>query len=548
MLKRTLPILTLLVLLMPLEASSQIIKQKIIDDGGSGPFKAIAVKDQGLPDFVIYRPADLRQTHTSEGTVPIVVFANGGCSDTSIGYERMLNEVASHGYVVVAIGEMQDKRGDRPEGYTESSELKRGLDWMVARSTDKDSEYYQNVDPARVAAAGHSCGGAQVLANAADPRLQTCLILNAGMGEMQMAGASSESLPNLHCPVLYVTGGPSDVAYKNAQLDYSRIHNVPVVLADHPASGHTGTYDQQYGGDYSRIVLAWLDWQLKGKTENESIFVKGNLESYPGWSVKNKNFSGERCYFESLWIKNGERNIYGVISKPRYSGSRQPVAIISHGFNGTHHYGRTYFETLNSLGYQVYVFDFPCGSIFSSSDSNTMNMSILDEKSDLRAIVRHFQQQPDVDPKNIVLIGESQGGFVTALTSAEIPKEISAVVLVFPALCIPANWQERYPKVSDIPDTTRLWNVPLGRRFFLELRDINVFKTIRKYKGPVLIVQGDKDAVVLMEDSKRAVKTYKNARLHVIPGAGHGFNPEEQAQSLQQIKAFLEENNKSIRQ
>jgi len=29
-----------------------------------------------------------------------------------------------------------------------------------------------------------------VLANAADPRLKTCLILNAGMGKMKMADAS----------------------------------------------------------------------------------------------------------------------------------------------------------------------------------------------------------------------------------------------------------------------------------------------------------------------------------------------------------------------
>ena len=213
---------------------------------------------------------------------------------------------------------------------------------------------------------------------------------------------------------------------------------------------------------------------------------------------------------QELWIANGQRNIYGEISKPRNTGRKQPVAIISHGFNGTHHYGRTYFETLNAIGYQVYVFDFPCGSVHSRSDNNTLNMSAMDEKSDVKAIVNYFREQPDVDSDGIVLIGESQGGFVTALASAE------------------------------IPDTTYLWDVPLGRRFFLELRDIEVFKTLKKYKRPVLIVQGDKDPVVRMEDSRRAVKTYKNARLHVIPGAGHRFKPEEQAQSLREIKAFLE--------
>lgn len=248
--------------------------------------------------------------------------------------------------------------------------------------------------------------------------------------------------------------------------------------------------------------------------------------------------------YEALWIKNGDRNIFGVISKPKQDGKKQPVAIISHGFNGSHHYGRTYFETLNALGYQVYVFDFPCGSVNSRSDNNTMNMSVLDEKSDLQAIVKYFQQQPDVDASNIVLIGESQGGFVSALTSASMPKDIKALVLVFPALCIPDNWNERYPTDAEIPDTTKLWNVPLGRRFFLEVRPIKIFKTIKKYKNPVLIVQGDKDPVVSMADSKKAVKTYKNARLHIIPGAGHGFKPNEQQESLQQIKAFLQEVNK----
>ena len=242
---------------------------------------------------------------------------------------------------------------------------------------------------------------------------------------------------------------------------------------------------------------------------------------------------------EELWISNGERNIYGILSKPRHTAEKQPVAIVSHGFNGSHHYSRTYFETLNSMGYQVYAFDFPCGSVHSRSDNNTMNMSTMDEKEDLKAIVSYFRRQPDVDPDGIVLIGESQGGFVSAMAAAEIPDRVKALVLVFPALCIPADWQERYPEVSDIPDTTRLWDVPLGRRYFLELRDLDIFKKIKKYKGPVLIVQGDKDAVVRMEDARRAVKAYKNARLHVIPGAGHGFNPEEQAENLREIKAFL---------
>lgn len=254
-----------------------------------------------------------------------------------------------------------------------------------------------------------------------------------------------------------------------------------------------------------------------------------------------QNLNNSSATTDTLWIDNGSRHIFGIVSKPQYQGKKQPVAIISHGFNGSHNFGQSYFKPLNEMGYQVYVFDFPCGSTKSLSDNNTMNMSVLDEVNDLKTITEYFRSQPDVDADGIILIGESQGGLVSALTSAEMAKKVKAAVLIYPALCIPDNWNERYPSEADIPDTTMVWKVPLGRRFFLEARKIDVFGTIKKYKRPVLIVQGDKDPVVSMDDSRRAVKTYKDARLHVIPGAGHGFKPAEREEAVEQIKKFLKE-------
>lgn len=243
---------------------------------------------------------------------------------------------------------------------------------------------------------------------------------------------------------------------------------------------------------------------------------------------------------EEVWIKNGDRNIYGVLSRPAGGSERQPVLIVSHGFNGSHEFGKNYFSLLNELGYQCYAFDFGCGSLGSRTDNNTMEMSIIDECSDLKAVVEHFRNSPDVDPDRIVLLGESQGGLVSALVANEMPDAVSRLILIFPALCIPDNWNQRYPEVSEIPDTTWLWEVPIGRRFFHEIRGMSVFDEMDDYDNPVLIVQGDKDPVVSMEDSRRAVELYEDARLHVIPGAGHGFKPEEFQESLDQIRLFLE--------
>ena len=215
---------------------------------------------------------------------------------------------------------------------------------MLQLCRTKGSDYYSYIDTTRIAAAGHSCGGAQVLANANDPHLKTYLILNAGMGDIEMAGASKESLVNLHAPVLYIVGGPGDVAYQNAQKDYERIHHVPVCLANHPASGHGGTYWLPNGGDYGRLVIDWLDWQLKDKRENAAIFLNGELSKYQGWTVKSKNFHLRPGRLEEKkmpcklleGIAERDYSIYLPGSYDTDSLRQYPVLYLMHGGGESH--------------------------------------------------------------------------------------------------------------------------------------------------------------------------------------------------------------------
>lgn len=238
-------------------------------------------------------------------------------------------------------------------------------------------------------------------------------------------------------------------------------------------------------------------------------------------------------------IQSGKERIYGVLSKPEKKGIKQPVAIIAHGFNGTHSVGKNYFSRLNRLGYQCYAFDFPCGSVNSRSNSNTLGMSVIDEQQHLEAVVRYFQSQPDVDAGRIVLIGESQGGLVSSLVAANFSMDIHRLILVFPALCIPDDWNERYKQIAEIPDTTNFGGVGIGRRFFTELRYLKPMDIIGRYERPVLIIHGDADVVVPVEYSHAAVKAYRDARLIVLEGEGHGFKPQAFERSLDEIEKFL---------
>ena len=50
-----------------------------------------------------------------------------------------------------------------------------------------------------------------------------------------------------------------------------------------------------------------------------------------------------------LRITNGNRQIYGELFTP--AGESRGVAIVAHGFNGTHHSGRSFFDVMKELGY-----------------------------------------------------------------------------------------------------------------------------------------------------------------------------------------------------
>ena len=77
--------------------NDQVVRQKEIENGGSGRYRAIVVSEKTLPNFTVYRPRNVQYAARREGALPILIWCNGACSGSSIGYERMLNEIASHG-------------------------------------------------------------------------------------------------------------------------------------------------------------------------------------------------------------------------------------------------------------------------------------------------------------------------------------------------------------------------------------------------------------------------------------------------------------------
>ena len=269
----------------------------VVEDGGTGPHPAVATEDAALEAMTIFRPLDLSPFGV-EQKLPVVLWGNGACANTTWEHKNFLNQIASHGYLVVAIGRLDqiEERGEASRQRTKADQLLRGLDWALAENASAGSDYFGKIDASKVAAMGMSCGGLQAIQISEDPRITTMVVCNSGVLPEPsplpgMPPLSKDVLKTFHGPVLYIMGGPSDIAYKNAMDDFSRVDHVPIVMTNLDV-GHGGTYAKPHGGKYTPVALAWLNWQLKGRVEASNMFLgeDSKLKRDPEWTVETKNF------------------------------------------------------------------------------------------------------------------------------------------------------------------------------------------------------------------------------------------------------------------
>ena len=283
------------------------------DTPGSGPYPALKEEVASLPDHVIYRPAKLDAIRPKQ--MGLYLFGNGACSDDGASSRMHLLEIASHGYVAIALGRIRtgpgvtqpmeppgprqtDAKGQPifPPPPTSHKGLMWAMDWALAQNADPKSPYFGKLDPSAIAVSGFSCGGIQALRVAPDPRIKTVIVMNSGLfvpgtGPQHTEMSQPKSLlDQIKVPALYVLGGPTDIAHANGLDDFNRINHVPVAFADLKGVGHGGTYMQPNGGKAADAVVAWLNWQLRGDKEAAKAYVGANcgLCTDAAWELRKK--------------------------------------------------------------------------------------------------------------------------------------------------------------------------------------------------------------------------------------------------------------------
>jgi len=234
---------------------------------------------------------------------------------------------------------------------------------------------------------------------------------------------------------------------------------------------------------------------------------------------------------KKIFFKSGDgTSLCGVWQEPEIKTNK--AIILVHGITANKDESGIFIElseSLKSKGYAVFRFDFR-GS--GESEGKSVDITIKKEKDDLSAA---FSIVENAGYKKIGLLGASFGGGITALWSAINQDKILALCLWNPVLnydhCFlnpVTDWlKNRNQKIfSDFKkqgwSTLGSQNFVIGKNLFDEMAMLFPYQELKKIKKPILIIHGDQDGKVPVEDSQEYAKDVGNFIL--IKGSDHGFH------------------------
>lgn len=285
-------------------------------------------------------------------------------------------------------------------------------------------------------------------------------------------------------------------------------------------------------------VFINLFGSVAGSKDNQFQDISFNEEISDLFSVERESFSCER---DGLTIK-------GTVFLPK-GKTDCPIAVISHGFMANQMFSQVHAQNLAKMGYAAFCFDFCGGTLVGSSDGDSTDMSVLTEVEDLKAVIEFAKSQSYTDENELILLGCSQGGLVSAIAAAEMKEEVDALILLYPALCIPddaRSGEMMFAKFDpqNVPETFWCGPMKLGRRYVTDVIEMDPYEIIHQYTGKVLIIHGNQDETVDISYALRAVETYSQAgadvEMKIIDKGGHMFfRPSHAYKALGYIREYV---------
>lgn len=237
-----------------------------------------------------------------------------------------------------------------------------------------------------------------------------------------------------------------------------------------------------------------------------------------------------------LDCKRDDMNIYGMLYMPVGDEEEYPAVIVSHGYLGSINFMESYAIAFAEAGYICYTFDYCGGGIFTRSDGEMSEMTLSSEIADLNAVIDTITALDLVDEDNLFLFGESQGGFVSAVTAAQRVEDVKALMLLYPGFSIPENCR------LGVEGAAELTGLTFAEDYIEDGASFDAYEAIAPYDRNVLIVHGDADNLVPIAYSEEALDVYESAELVVVPDGNHGFSDFQKPAVKAKLIEFMEEN------
>ena len=239
---------------------------------------------------------------------------------------------------------------------------------------------------------------------------------------------------------------------------------------------------------------------------------------------------------EKIFFKNSNGNkLCGILSNPM-SKKEKPIIILCHGFS-TSKDGRTYVrleEILNKNGVSTFRFDF-----FGHGESGGKFEEITTSEAvdDIQNAIKFLKKS---GYKKIGIVGSSFGGMASIIEAGK-TNDLYMLALKSPVsdyLGMLLNrdneidikdWKEKgFMDVTDVDGERR----KLNYSFYEDAKKINGYESGKKIKIPTLIVHGNEDETVPIEQSKRTTSLIENCKLEIIEGGDHTYSKAEHFEKM----------------
>lgn len=224
----------------------------------------------------------------------------------------------------------------------------------------------------------------------------------------------------------------------------------------------------------------------------------------------------------------------------------KPIIIFCHGYKGFKDWGAWSLmaEEFAKLGFCFIKFNFAFngGTVEEPIDfpdleafgNNNYTKELDDIDSVLNWLFENFSSNTNFNISNLILIGHSRGGGIVTI-KAEEDSRITKVISIAGV----SDFGSRFPK-GDAFDTWKkegVYYVVNGRtkqdmphffQFYDDFKQnedrLNIIRAASNLKIPHLIIHGDNDTSVSIEEAKKLHESNPNSKLKIIKNADHVFN------------------------